>query len=312
VWICNGSTWLCDHAKEFRAVFHDVPIVDQEVYDTQRGWIQRYREPGIQSFDRFIAVNRPIQAKFVGEFGMDPERVDLIYPTLDDERFRWTAATDEERRQRLREFDLPDGRRLFGFVGRLTGQKRPLDFLELARREQAANASDVFVMVGDGELRDDVERFIAEHRLSNVRRIPFCGAMERLLPLLSGIVIPSEFEGLPIAMLEALCMGVPALGTDVGDIRCVLERFGAGHVMATIGDADALHREFQIWREHLAAYRVAESSPAIREMFASRNIARQYQDCWRRAMTKRWTPHAPHFQTRQTACRGTTLGDIQS
>ena len=35
VWICNGFPWQCDHAQDIRGIFRDVPIVDQEVYDTK-------------------------------------------------------------------------------------------------------------------------------------------------------------------------------------------------------------------------------------------------------------------------------------
>jgi len=301
VWICNGAPWLCDHARELREVFRDTPIVDQEVYDTKEGWIQRYQEPGIQSFDRFIAINRPIQRRFVDDFKMDPGRVDLIYPTLNTDRFQQIELASQERRRRLEQHGLPEGRRLFAFVGRLTSQKRPLDFLELARREQDAGGQDLFVMIGEGELSKSVEAFIVRHRLTNVRRIPFCDAMAEILPLFSGIIITSQFEGLPIAMLEALCMGVPALATDVGDIRYVLEHFGNGRVVPKVGDAAVLHHEFRIWQSQLATYQASQAASGVREMFTSRNIARQYQECWQRAMAKYGALSGPHYLGRRVA-----------
>jgi len=72
VWICNGSPWQCDNASTLRDVFADIPIVDQEAYDADQGWIRRYHEPGIQSFDRFIAINRKIRDVFTERLNMDP------------------------------------------------------------------------------------------------------------------------------------------------------------------------------------------------------------------------------------------------
>src|SRR5690606_24231811 len=46
LWICNGSMWLTANAPKVRDIFKDVPIVDQQVYDTKEGWIRHYHEPG--------------------------------------------------------------------------------------------------------------------------------------------------------------------------------------------------------------------------------------------------------------------------
>ena len=74
-------------------------------------------------------------------------------------------------------------------------------------------------MIGDGELgaeSDAVHR--TEHALANVTRVRFSnkhgGTVRRNGRLLSA----SEYEGLPISMLEALAMGVPVYSTDVGDV----------------------------------------------------------------------------------------------
>src|SRR5690606_10817619 len=195
-----------------REIFDDVPIVDQQVYDVKEGWIRRYTEPGIQSFDRFIAINARIRDRFLGEFGMEADRVDLIYSALDSERFR-------ERKRKLAlspglraKYGLPEGRPVFAFMGRLVDQKRPLDFLEIAARRVATN--EHFVLVGNGALAGKVEEWLAANPGASVQWIPYVENTVEFWSLVSGMLVTSAYEGLPIAMLEALAMGVPVLSTD--------------------------------------------------------------------------------------------------
>ncbi|HYH18983.1 MAG TPA: glycosyltransferase family 4 protein [Azospirillum sp.] len=285
VWICNGSPWLVQHAAVLRELFGGVPIIDQQVYDTEVGWIEHYPDPGIQSFDRFIAINRRIRDTFTGRLGMDPARIDLIYSAIDARRFDKPEPDAAERARLSALTGIPMDRRAFAFIGRLTDQKEPLNFLDLARRAKAAGSADRYVLIGDGELAGACEDFIAGHGLDNVQRIPFCNDLTQVYPLLSGMIVSSKFEGLPIAMLEALAMGVPVLATDTGDIRVVLEDYGSGLVVPPC-DMAALADGWARWLADLPAYtdRARAAAAAVRTRFATTTIAGQYEACWRRAM----------------------------
>ncbi|MEB2346918.1 MAG: glycosyltransferase [Deltaproteobacteria bacterium] len=289
VWICNGSPWLLAHSAELRGLFRDVPIVDQQVYDTDVGWIEHYGDAGIQSFDRFIAINRQIHRVFQQRFGIDPGRIDLVYHAVDTVRFQLAAADACPRREGARAYGLPDEGLRFGLVGRLTPQKRPLDFLQLARRARDAGLPGCFVLVGDGELAAECDAYAQRHELANLRRIPFCDDMSRLLPLFDGLVICSEYEGLPISMLEALAMGVPVLSTAVGDVPLVLEEYEVGRIVPRIGDPAALFEAFQAWRGELPALRerARRAAPRIAERFSAAAAGAAYDASWRRARAAR-------------------------
>ncbi len=285
VWICNGSPWQCDHALQIREAYADTPIVDQQVYDTRVGWIARYHEPGIQSFDRHIAINQAIRRVFVDDLHMDPERVDLIYHAFDAARFD-PAAYPPARVERLRaEHGLPVDAPLFVFVGRMTGQKRPLDFVDLAGAV-AASTGARFLMLGDGDLAPAVDIAIDGLLPGTVRRLPFSDRVPDLFAMTDGLVMTSEYEGLPVAMLEALAMGVPVLATDVGDIRLVLEEYSAGVVVPGAGDPLALLEAFGRFHSNLSRYRDAAraASAAIRERFAGASVAARYRESWERAV----------------------------
>lgn len=289
VWICNGSPWLADHAADLRRIYADTPIVDQQVYDTRAGWINRYHEAGIQSFDRFIAINQRIRETFVDRLGMDPGRIDLIYPAFDASRFRLTPVTPEQAADSKRAFGLAPDRPVFLFLGRMSAQKRPLDFINLAARVLASGLQASFLMVGDGEMGGEVDQAITASSTEALKRFPFTDRIPEILSVVDGLIITSEFEGLPVAMLEALAMGVPVLSTDVGDVRLVIEEFGVGAIVDRIGDPRTLLEAFEAWRLDLPRFRraAAAASPRVAQRFSAATLAGQYDESWRRALQVR-------------------------
>lgn len=296
VWICNGSPWLVENAVRIRRLFAKVPIVDQEVYDIEEGWIAHYGKKGIQSFDHFIAINGKIRSKFVEHFRIPSHRVTLIHHAVSEEAVL-AARPQREDMARLRGAMGISGRfrRVFVFVGRLTDQKKPLSFLEIVRSAQETSPDSYFLMVGDGEMSADCDRFIAENQLGNIRRISYHPDIAELMALADGMVITSVYEGLPIAMLEALAVGIPVLATDVGDIRPVLEEYGSGVVGGfTARDGKpALRREcWQRFVKELPTLQAAAASHSSQVLarFGAANVSRRYDKLFAALLETRRNP----------------------
>jgi len=285
VWICNGMLWLCDHAEHVRRIFHDAPIIDNQAWNPEFGWIELYDQRGIQSFDRFIATNSRVYRKFVDDFKMNPARIDSIYPCFDSQRFSAPSPVDEQKAL-MKEFDLPADRPVFLFCGRLTSTKGPFDFLELARRRLQRQDDAFFVMRGTGELAPEIDNFIHDNGLTNLRRISFVEDTVPLLSIASGLIMTSHHESMGLVVLEALSMGLPVLATDVGDIRFVLEKYQTGLLVSEIGDPDAFEAAYEKWRKDLPLYsaKARQCSAEIRARFSSENIAEQYAASWEKAI----------------------------
>ena len=282
VWICNGSPWLANNADKIRRIFANIPIVDQQVYDTEHGWINRYKERGIQSFDRFIATTRKIKDKFVVDIGIPQNRIDLIYSSINSQKLQEKEGNPELERALRSQAGMPLDARIYAFIGRLTPQKRPLEYLGLAKRAASHELRDRFLLIGDGELRGACENYIEREGLKNVETIRYCQDLSNIVNMIDGLIITSEFEGLPIALLETLALGRPALSTDVGDIDVILNEYGSGTVVPLAGGAEALWEGFQRWRESLSSYRrnARASAAAVRERFSNLKIAAEYSACW--------------------------------
>lgn len=111
---------------------------------------------------------------------------------------------------------LRDASRKIGFVGRLSYEKAPDVFCELAARDGGWHEWHVF---GDGPMRAELERKFGD-------KVTFHGLvadMKKHWRDLGLLVMPSRAEGLPMAALEALAEGVPVLATAVGGLPRIVQ-----------------------------------------------------------------------------------------
>jgi glycosyltransferase involved in cell wall biosynthesis/GT2 family glycosyltransferase len=279
VWVPNGSPWQCDNAGGIREVFRDIPIVDQQAYDTEAGWIVRYHEPGIQAYDRFVAINTKIAEVQRSRYGIPDAQIDLIYHSINLDALGPMVRSETERQNYRAKYQLPSNGKIFGWVGRLTRQKRPLEFLTFVER----HPEDHFLMIGNGELAAECDAQIAARQIGNVTAVRFSNTMAELFAVMSGLLSVSEYEGLPISMLEAIAMGVPVFSTDVGDVGIILHEYQCGEITAAAWDLERYSAGFAAWKKKLP-FRAVEAAPKVRERFGGPAVAGLYDACFRRAI----------------------------
>ena len=111
-------------------------------------------------------------------------------------------------------------------VGRLNEQKGHLILLEAARKLALAEIDFQLVLVGDGELRSQIESLIAQFDLQE--RITITGwadseQVRRHIINSRAMVLPSFAEGLPVVIMEALALGRPVVSTYIAGIPELVE-----------------------------------------------------------------------------------------
>jgi glycosyltransferase involved in cell wall biosynthesis len=145
---------------------------------------------------------------------------------------------DEARRADLRRsLGVDDDTVVIGSFIRLHSQKRPLDIIRLARRMRADPVH--FLLVGGGPLDAEIDREIERDPPRNLTRRPMEADAAPLYDALDLCLMTSEFEGLPVFLLDGLVRGIPCVATAVGDIPLLLAD-GGGRVVDRPGDLDAL------------------------------------------------------------------------
>jgi glycosyltransferase involved in cell wall biosynthesis len=150
---------------------------------------------------------------------LSPERIRTIGVALDDDVTAGASlgAWDATARRRARAaHGLPQDATVVGAVGRLTYQKAPEDFVGAIDRLSRPDV--VGVWIGDGELADAVGRLAGRLR---VGRVVLAGERHDVLDLLAAFdcfALPSRYEGLPTALVEAMVCGVPVVATAVNAV----------------------------------------------------------------------------------------------
>ena len=130
-----------------------------------------------------------------------------------------------DRQQARTALGVPRDAVLVGFVGRLTGIKRPDRFVRVA----AAVPNATFVVVGNGPLREQTLRDASS--LNNVIFLNWHDDVSLVLSALDVVVLTSDNEGVPLSLIEAASAGVPVVSTDVGSVREIVEHGTTGFVV---------------------------------------------------------------------------------
>jgi glycosyltransferase involved in cell wall biosynthesis len=196
----------------------------------------------LHAMDRVVCVSAGQAAK-VRRAGVPAYRVVVIHNAIRTDRF--DNPNGESYREALRSlFPEPPGR-LVCAAGRLSPEKGFDVLVEAAailrQQRDGHKPLDIgFVLFGDGPLRPDLCRQIAEKGLE--RRFILAGFRQDLdsfLPFFDLVVLPSFTEGLPNVALEAFASGVPVVATAVGGTPEVVED-GVSGFLVRPGDPPAL------------------------------------------------------------------------
>lgn len=151
------------------------------------------------------------------------------------------AATSLEARVALvSELGLPAGTRIIGTVGRLQPVKDQATLIRAFRHVHDRLPDTALVIVGDGALRQELERVATSEGI--VDAVRFLGDRSDVARLLQGMdlfALSSLSEGYSIALLEACAAGLPIVATAVGG-NAEIVRDGINGVLVPSGDPIAL------------------------------------------------------------------------
>jgi glycosyltransferase involved in cell wall biosynthesis len=186
-------------------------------FSTLMSWAYRFLYP---LADGVICTSRRMMGEMSEGYGVKAGKLSVLPNPVDESRLRELAMPIQR--------SSGAGVRLVS-AGRFTHQKG-FDLL----LDMMASLPETFMLtvLGDGELRSTLEMQV--RRLGLQSRVEFAGFVENPWPYYAGadcFVMPSRWEGLPNAALEALACGTPVVATpQSGGIREVAEVAGDGVV----------------------------------------------------------------------------------
>ncbi|WP_197442652.1 glycosyltransferase [Lignipirellula cremea] len=231
-------------------------------------WLSRHAQ-------QIVCVSQSV-ARFAAEAGFAPDKLAVIPNGIDLDAIPPDGATKE-----MSAWGAP-GRKGILFVGRLHPQKGVDLLLQAAPAMLAAAPEHDLFLAGDGPERAACERLAASSGMGS--RIHFLGwrpDVGRIMAASDLFLLPSRWEGMPNALIEAMAHGLPVV---VSQVEGVAEVLGPQHgeQLFTPGDAAELQEKAtRLLANPLAMARLgAANRHRIGEAFTLPGMVRQYENLW--------------------------------
>jgi glycosyltransferase involved in cell wall biosynthesis len=152
----------------------------------------------------------------------------IIYNGIEIDKFSHNLYQPEARKI----FNIEHDKILFGNVARLHQQKGHKILLQAFAKVAKSYNNTQLLIVGDGELKEELIKLAQELGIKN--NVEFLGARSDIYEFLSAIdifVLPSLWEGQPIALLEALAMGKPCIASNVNGVPEIINHGINGYLV---------------------------------------------------------------------------------
>jgi glycosyltransferase involved in cell wall biosynthesis len=190
------------------------------LYEPKYGAWERESTPYHSLLDRRFLISRDLRDHIHKFYQLPKTDFTVIYCGIDLERWSHDAVRGNVLRSRL---NITDNFPIVGYNARLTAQKEPLLWVETARYVLKLRPRTRFVMIGDGELEADIRSAVRSgsddlskmfHMLGSIEH----GALPDYIKDFDLLLFTSSFEGIPLAMMEAMALGVPVISPAIGGI----------------------------------------------------------------------------------------------
>ena len=195
--------------------------------------IYAIEKQGMDEADHIIVVSNKIKDRLTGQYHIAPDKITTIYNGIDNDTKETQDTIHKQQKNKV-----------VTFLGRITVQKGPEYFVDVARMVIARMKNVHFVMAGNGELRDKIIELSARYGISD--KFHFTGFLNgtevnEMLSRSDLFIMPSVSEPFGIVPLEAMKANVPviiSLQSGVSELiqNVVKNDFWDVHAMA-----DAVH-----------------------------------------------------------------------
>jgi glycosyltransferase involved in cell wall biosynthesis len=192
-------------------------------YRVRPGWLSRLLYEG--SVDAVVAISQGVQSALLAG-GVPPSRMHIIPSGIDTARFAFTTDQREQHRSAQR---IAREECVVLAVGALAERKGHATLLQAAAVLRQRGLRLRYLVCGDGPLRATLESQtralgLAEH----VQFLGFCPDVATYLALADVFVHVPLWEGLGVAVIEALSAGLPVVASRVGGIPELIEHERSG------------------------------------------------------------------------------------
>jgi glycosyltransferase involved in cell wall biosynthesis len=215
-----------------------------------------------------IALSNEIQSTICTRYGLPKEKVPVVFNGINLDKC--IPKEDYKVRDTLK----------FVHVGRFSAQKDHRMLIEAFCSFKQIIPNSKLFLVGTGELEEEVKRQVKELKLTD--SVYFCGLQNSVFSTLHDndvLLLSSQFEGMPMVLIEAMGTAMPIISTNVGGIPSMLEN-GKDAILTGVNADDFTQAMLSINNEKYRQFLGQNARRKAEEMFSASNMAKEYLEIY--------------------------------
>jgi glycosyltransferase involved in cell wall biosynthesis len=264
----------CQHGLGDLTKTLDIPVI--EYVQNEDGYAKQVADEN-ESTTSFKAACSQSVAKIFKD-----KDVEVIYNGIDPSRVTPRKGREIQRKC----WDLNENHKVVVFAGRLVKEKRPEDLIRVI---QALPSNYIGIYVGQGDMQPELYNLASSFCPNRIAFVKPKFHLGDIFAMADVFMLPSDFEGHPLALMEAMLAGVPTVYSDFTVMHELHEIFGDIGIMTPKG----LNTEDLVDAIKLATsddeeqrMRVARARQMVWENFTISTIANHWEDYLERCLSQ--------------------------
>jgi glycosyltransferase involved in cell wall biosynthesis len=265
-------------------------LADYEPEAARIGSWNPYKVLALRKFDQitfwlarpyFVACSEFVRHSYERYLGLDTASITVIYNSVDPDALNGPAKSEQELRMEL---GLPKDAFVYLNVGRLDAQKNHRVLLEAFRTTCEVVSDAYLLLAGQGPLEASLKQYADD--LGIGKKVQFLGPRDdvgALLTLADVFVFPSLFEGLPVALVEAMFFSLPCIASQIEVFQEVIDDRLSGLLVDPRSPINLSEAMTELYNDPaLRASLGGAAYDVVSRGFRSSHSARQWEELYQR------------------------------
>jgi glycosyltransferase involved in cell wall biosynthesis len=143
---------------------------------------------------------------------------------------RKKISVEDENLLRI-ELGIPNEAIVISYIAELNDNKNHMFLLENWTKIQASCPKSFLLLIGEGENRSIIEKYISENNLNNIKILGYRRDVDKILKITDIVSLLSKREGLPKSIMEAMAVSIPCIVTNTRGLRDLIQNNVNGYVV---------------------------------------------------------------------------------
>lgn len=214
-----------------------------------------------------VALSELIQMSVVKEYSISRDKIPVVYNGIDLSKCL------------PKESYYIEGNFKILHIGRFSEQKNHIGLIKAFKLFHENREDSQLWLIGDGEKKAEIEKYVAENNL--VSSVKFLGVQSSVYGYLHDadiFTLPSNYEGIPMTLIEAMGTGLPIVATKVGGVPDMLDDNSA---VLIENDETNIKTAFEkYYTDGILREKHGRNAKILSSEFSSAEMAKKYQEIY--------------------------------